>query len=404
LNQINNCNEITINSIREKVKNYFIGKFDNIKDYFDDWDEQGIGKISINNIYRYLNNKIKFKISKEDTKKLIANHCKKKFFDLQNFKYFFFEEPSNEKTSIQIRKLLTKNMNDNLKLCKNKNDINLLCYEKYKYKKLLNTIKEQKDKILLEKRNESEEKEEELTFNDFNNIINNIIIDNKNINYTKEIKKLFLNYKIKDSTKINIKDFLEKISNRNNKNNKNNNLFYFYQNANNNLNKGKTINNFKIIKQKLNTCYSNNTNLTNSYCNSKNDLLKKDQYFNQTILNTKNSFSKKDHIFSQTNYIFKKNKEFEDNIINKYYQTKDNNNNNEHKKESKSQDMKIIKNKASIKNIRIKAINKEKYFKSKSNIPNENNHKNLSLMKFQLPKMSNEIRVHNKNSDIIDLL
>jgi hypothetical protein len=162
LNQINNCNEITINSIREKVKNYFIGKFDNIKDYFDDWDEQGIGKISINNIYRYLNNKIKFKISKEDIKKLIANHCKKKYFDLQNFKYFFFEEPSNEKTSIQIRKFLTKNMSDNLKLYKNKNDINLLGYEKYKYKKLLYTVKEQKDKILSEKKSESEEKEEEL--------------------------------------------------------------------------------------------------------------------------------------------------------------------------------------------------------------------------------------------------
>ena len=39
----NNCNEITINSIRESVRNYFIGKFHNIKEYFDDWDERGIG-------------------------------------------------------------------------------------------------------------------------------------------------------------------------------------------------------------------------------------------------------------------------------------------------------------------------------------------------------------------------
>ncbi len=400
-NHINNCNEITINSIREKVKSYFIGKFDNIKDFFDDWDEQGIGKITINNVYRYLNNKINFKISKEETKKLIAYYSKKNYFDLQNFKYFFFEEPSNEKLSIKVSKLLTNKLNENLQFHKNKNNINILCYEKYKYNKLLNAIKEHKDKILSEKIVESDKKEEELNYNDFNTLINNIIIDDKKINYSKEIKKLFMNYKTKDSTKINIKDFIEKI---NDKSNISKNLFYIYQNSNsnNNIYKGNTTNAiFKNIKKKINSCESNSTNLTNSNWNSKNDFIKKDTILNHTLFNMKKSFSKKENIFSQTNYIFKNNKEFEDNIINKYYKAKNNTNNI---KESKSQDMKMIKKKTSIKNIRMKTINRDKYFKNKLTITNENIHKKSKIMQFHLPKMPNIIRVQNKNSDIIDLL
>jgi hypothetical protein len=38
---INNNNEIKINSIKAKVRNYFIGKFNNIKEYFNDWKEKG---------------------------------------------------------------------------------------------------------------------------------------------------------------------------------------------------------------------------------------------------------------------------------------------------------------------------------------------------------------------------
>ena len=41
----NNYDEIKINTIKEKVKNYFIGRFNNIKEYFENWNKQKKGKI-----------------------------------------------------------------------------------------------------------------------------------------------------------------------------------------------------------------------------------------------------------------------------------------------------------------------------------------------------------------------
>ena len=472
-NNINNCNEIIINSIKEKVRSYFIGKFENIKDYFDDWDEQGLGKITIKDIYRYLNNKIKYKISKEETKRLFGYFCKKNYFDLQNFKYFFFEEPSNEKLSIKLNKffnynqMLMKSSSDGLlQFNRSKNDNNILCYEKYKYNELLNLIKEQKNKIILNQISVTKDKDnkiEEINYNEFYNLIISIINnDNKKINFNNEIKKIFMKYKLKDSENINIKDFFEKINDKKDIDKKIKSI-YSCKNIKRQINPGYTTF-YELIKKKA--------NLTNCNLNSKIISTNKDTIFSQTNCNSKNSSSKKKYVFNQTNYLFNKkikdfeenkkinkyNKNNEDNKVNKHIElennkdkkhNEDNKNNkynednkynennedkkynedykdnkhkennkktkfnkiNNHIKESKSHDMKTAKNKTSIKHINFKALNKGRILKERLSITNENierKHNNINehpkILKFELPKISKYIRANNKNSDIIDLL
>ena len=84
--------EIKMNIIKEKVRDYFIGRFNSIKEYFEDWDENELGKIDINDITNYLNNKIKYKISWNETRELFSAYNIKNYLDLENFRIFFFDD------------------------------------------------------------------------------------------------------------------------------------------------------------------------------------------------------------------------------------------------------------------------------------------------------------------------
>lgn len=379
----NNCNEITINSLRESVRNYFIGKFHNIKEYFDDWDEQGQGKININDIYKYLNNKIKFRISKEEIQKFIRFYNNKNYFNLENFKYFFFEEPSNEKLSIQKENYLKSEYKMNksssegiLFIDKNKKDNNLYYCDKNKYSELINLIKEQNDnkliKVILNNKNE-----DELNYNDFYNLIDSFIPKNKKKYFEKEIKRIFNNHKIKKEEKVNIKDFFEKINNKKEE-------FKLFNNNSNNT--------FSIIKKEINQGY---TTFYEKKMNNKK--------FNDNR-NQDNILIKKNINFSKTNNIFYKKKDFEETKINK----KDKLINLT--KEYKSQDIKEEKIKKPIKYFTFNAI-KGKSIKNNFSMTQENFGKKTlnikyypSFRKFQLPIITKYSREQNKNSDIINLL
>ena len=142
-------------------------------------EELGVGKININCIYKYLNNKIKFRISKEEIQKLFGLYNRKNYFNLENFKYFFFEQPSNEKLSIQMdnyvkfenKMTMTKSSSEGILYNdKNKNEHNLHYSEKNKYFVLINLIKEQNDNKLI-KAILNNKNEDELNYNDFYNLI-----------------------------------------------------------------------------------------------------------------------------------------------------------------------------------------------------------------------------------------
>ena len=87
-----------ISKIKEEVKKYFIKyKFSSIKDYFNDWlyfkrkkDYQRKLTLDEDDIYYYLKEKIGVKVFKDEVEKIFK--CKKIIFDINMFKYFFFEE------------------------------------------------------------------------------------------------------------------------------------------------------------------------------------------------------------------------------------------------------------------------------------------------------------------------
>ena len=384
---INNNNEIKINSIKSKVRNFFIGKFNNIKEYFNDWKEKGKEYLNINDLHKYLNNKIKFKISKDEINKLFGVYFKKNNFDVNNFKYLFFEEQSNKNLSIQVNKLqyynkmFIKCLSDGyLSLNSNKNN-NIKYYEKHKYYELLNLVKEHKNKLL--KKYKENEKEEGYNYNEFLALIYNILIESKKSYYDNAIKKLFEKYKSKNSETINIISFFETID-------------YKIYKLDKNSNSSNIDINFKIKKQ----IYSSNSTLSNKTKNIENIL--------NNNINSRKNFAKKDTIFNKSNFIEKinqDNKDSEESKINKFNKLDYSNN---------STRPEIIKEQPKtgnrIQNIKFK-VNGNDNFNSRLNLSHQNIENKKSyldldskLIYWQLPRISKEIRKQNLNSDIIDLL
>ena len=378
-----NKNEIKFNSIKAKVRNYFIGKFNNIKEYFNDWKEQGKDYININDLHKYLNNKIKFKISKDETNKLFGVYFKKNIFDVNNFKYLFFEEQSNKKLSIQVNnlkyynKMFIKSLSDgylSLNCAKNNN---IIYYEKHKYFELLNLVKEHKNKLL--KKYKENEKEEGFNYNEFLTFINSILNESKKSYYESAIKKLFEKYKSKNTEAININSFFEKIDYKNNKLDKN------LISRNNDIN----------IKKQI---YSNNSTLSNKIKNTENIL--------NNNINSRKAYAKKDTIFNKSNFLEKTNqvnKDSEESKINKY--NKIDFTNNSTRQEIKKE---LAKTRTRIQNIKFKTnrnVN-SRINLSHQNINNKKSYLDLDskLIYCQFPRIKKEIRKQNLNSDIIDLL
>ena len=378
-----NKNEIKFNSIKAKVRNYFIGKFNNIKEYFNDWKEQGKDYININDLHKYLNNKIKFKISKDETNKLFGVYFKKNIFDVNNFKYLFFEEQSNKKLSIQVNnlkyynKMFIKSLSDgylSLNCAKNNN---IIYYEKHKYFELLNLVKEHKNKLL--KKYKENEKEEGFNYNEFLTLINSILNESKKSYYESAIKKLFEKYKSKNTEAININSFFEKIDYKNNKLDKN------LISRNNDIN----------IKKQI---YSNNSTLSNKKKNTENIL--------NNNINSRKAYAKKDTIFNKSNFLEKTNqvnKDSEESKINKY--NKIDFTNNSTRQEIKKE---LAKTRTRIQNIKFKTnrnVN-SRINLSHQNINNKKSYLDLDskLIYCQFPRIKKVIRKQNLNSDIIDLL
>ena len=359
----NNCDEIKINTIKEKVRNYFIGKFNNIKEYFDNWDEQKTGKINVNDMYNYLNKKIKYKISKQDTAKLLYSICNKNYLELNNFRIIFFENEPKERLFIKGSKFfdfnesLLKKKFDINQINKSENNLGISFFEKFKYNEIISLILKQKNIILSQIKSDRVA----LTFVEFYMIVKNVINEKKYI-FDKEIKKIFNDYKDNSSDLINIYAFFEKIS-INEEIKKNNSLI----NIKRHINSG--------IRPPFNKNKSSFFNL-----NSRNT--KKNVYSKES---TKTNFflDKVIHIESETK---KKN-----NIsLNKFQNMRKNLSNDLDKLNSKLLISDLKKN---------KNINNE-YPK---NITNENSD-NSKLVDFQLPSILNHERNKNKNSDIIEFL
>ena len=362
----NNCDEIKINTIKEKVRNYFIGRFNNIKEYFENWNEQKTGKININEMYNYLNNKIKYKISKNDTRKLLNSICNKNYLDLENFRVIFFENPPKEKLFIRGNKFFEFNeplFKYNIELNRinrSENNLRISFFEKFKYNEIISLILKQKN-IILSKINSDKVS---LTFVEFYSIIKNSIDEKKYI-FDKEIKKLFNDYKENSLDLINIYDFFERISIKNEEIKRNNSVI----NIKKHINSG--------IQPMLNK--------------------NKSSLFNLNSRNTKNNFFLKESNQSRTNF-------FIDKAIPSENDKRKNNNIslNKFKNIRKNLSSDLDKNNNSkliISNIKIY----KKFNEYTKNITHEYN-ENSKIIDFQLPNISKHERNKNKNSDIIAFL
>ena len=362
----NNCDEIKINTIKEKVRNYFIGRFNNIKEYFENWNEQKTGKININDMYNYLNNKIKYKISKNDTRKLLNSICNKNYLDLENFRVIFFENPPKEKLFIRGNKFFEFNeplFKYNIELNRinrSENNLRISFFEKFKYNEIISLILKQKN-IILSKINSDKVS---LTFVEFYSIIKNSIDEKKYI-FDKEIKKLFNDYKENSLDLINIYDFFERISIKNEEIKRNNSVI----NIKKHINSG--------IQPMLNK--------------------NKSSLFNLNSRNTKNNFFLKETNQSRTNFFIDKaipseNDKRKNNIIslNKFKNIRKNLSSDL----DKNNNSKLI-----ISNIKIY----KKFNEYTKNITHEYN-ENSKIIDFQLPNIPKHERNKNKNSDIIAFL
>ena len=370
----NNCEEIKINCIKEKVRQYFIGKFNNIKEYFDSWDERKIGKIFVNDIYNYVNKKIKYKISKNEIRKLLFSISNKNYLDLENFRIIFFEDSPNEKLFIKGNKFIElneatiKNINDISYLNKSESSNNISFFEKFRYNEMISLILQQKNFIL----SQITKDRIDLTFVEFYSIIRNIVKEKK-LNFDKEIKKLFNEYKDENSELINIYNFFEKIHIKNEGNKKNNSVI--------NIKKQITMG-FKPIFNK------NKSSLI--ILNSR---------------NPKNSLNFKESNKCQTNFIYGKviNKEIENNHNNNIISLNKlrNININFSKEKDKKNSSKLkfflsnVKKEQDIKEC-LKSDNDAKASFEKS--------ENTKLIDIQLPNIITNERNKNKNSDIIAFL
>ena len=223
----NNNREIeTMTSlIKDKVKKYFIKhRFSSVKDYFNDWlyykrkkDYQKRVYLDEDNIYHYLKEKIGMKIFKNEVNKIFK--CNKKFFDINCFKNFFFEENSGRKKLFMNDLHLFKYamFNPNKKFNKNKNlffpfsDFLKSSKDKmpnFKNNLLMSVLREHKSKIVDNICNNYflNNKKDEYDYFEFYNLFQNLNIDKKIIN-KKEIKNIFNKYK-KENEKLDIKYFI----------------------------------------------------------------------------------------------------------------------------------------------------------------------------------------------------
>jgi hypothetical protein len=362
----NNCYEIKINTIKGKVRNYFIGKFNNIKEYFDNWDEQRKGKINVNDMYNYLNNKIKYKISKNDTTKLLYSICNKNYLDLNDFRIIFFENEPKERLLIKGKKffdfnepILVKKFDVSL-INKSENNLGISFFEKFKYNEIISLILKQKNFILSQIKSDKIA----LTFVEFYTIIKNVINEKKYI-FDKEIIKIFNDYKENSLDLINIYDFYKKISLKNEEIKKNNSLI----NIKKHINSG--------IRLSLNK--------------------NKSSLFNLNSRNTKKNVFSKESNQTKTNFLL-------DKVIHNESETKQKNNiislnKFQNMRKNLSNDLDKLSSKLLILDLK-KHKNFNEYPK---NITNENSD-NSKIIDFQLPSILNHERNKNKNSDIIEFL
>ena len=222
--------KITV-SIKEEVKNYFVKhRFSSVKDYFNDWlyynrkkDYQKKVALDEDNIYYYLKEKLGIKIYRNEVEKIFK--CKRTLFDINMFKIFFFEENSERKALNINDNLLLKQtvFNSYRKYKKNKDNIissfsNITKHTEnkmpsFKNNLLVTTLKEHKAKILDKIGNNFVEinKKNEFDYLEFYNLFQNLNKDKKFIN-KKLIKKVFDKYK-NENEKVNIKYFINNLNN-----------------------------------------------------------------------------------------------------------------------------------------------------------------------------------------------
>jgi hypothetical protein len=330
-------------------------------------------------MYNYLNKKIKYKISKNDTRKLIYSFGNRNYLDLENFRIIFFENSPKEKLFIRGNKIfeyhesLTKNLSEISHINRSENNCNISFFEKFRFNEIISLLLNQKNIIL----SHINRDRVELTFIEFYSILRNFIREKK-FNFDKEIKKLFNDYKEKNSDLINMYNFFAKISEQTENNKKNHPI----------------INIKKHINQGIKPFYNKN----------------KSSFF---ILNSRNSkasnFSYKDTNQSKTNFISDKvlNQEIENNkkinIGNISNLNKFKNMNINFLRERERERRNSFNSKFLVSNLKSDKSYNNFDISDKKGITNENI-ENSKIIDFQLPNINNHERNKNRNSDIIDFL
>ena len=208
--------------IKEEVKHYFIKhRFSSVKDYFNDWlyykrnkDDQKKINLDEDSIYYYLKEKIRIKINRNEVQKIFKS--KKKLFDINHFKNFFFEdkEISNNDSQLSKHSLFSSykklNKSKGLILCSFSNIFNDTKNKMPKFKNnlLISKIEEHKTKIIEKicRTLIGNKRKTEYDFFEFYSLFKSLNID-KNLINKNVIKKIFSFYK-KENGKVDIKYFI----------------------------------------------------------------------------------------------------------------------------------------------------------------------------------------------------
>ena len=218
-----------ISQIKEEVKKYFIKyKFSSIKDYFNDWlyfkrkkDYQRKLTLDEDDIYYYLKEKIGVKVFKDEVEKIFK--CKKIIFDINMFKYFFFEEDCVKKNLNIIDALFPKySQYDFYNKSRHKEDNKFLSFSDifknakyniptFKNNLLISALREHKTKIISQicKNLIENNKKIEYDYSEFSNLFKNLNVDKKIVNY-KTIRKIFNKFK-NDNDRVDIKYFIDNL-------------------------------------------------------------------------------------------------------------------------------------------------------------------------------------------------
>ena len=434
--------------ISETKKHYMRNKFKNINRYFNDWlnyknnnkanNEKSY--LTIENLYNYINDKINFKINKVEIFKIFKFSNLNEGLSLKNFNNFFFDENFFILPKVENDFLSNSSIRKKEEYCKYLLMLDLLKEKKYLlYEKVFNNRKFFNNSFI----DIDNKSNVEYNFDEFHKLIIDLYPDEK-ILCVSNLGILFNKYINIKTKKINMKKFIYFLFDNKSKLSSQKKLNYFTMNNSPRYNFSNFLKNWKNTEKLNNSKYNNPIYYKDYSINRSNSSEKSKDFINKSIVIV--SKVNKDNRLKINNSIkhkidFYKNKSMDcispiiknkiDFIDNKKVKSLEKLEKNSTINSSNIMDKKDYKkiefNNKNIKPVKIQKNEIKKEFKEKNK--NQNNYKFFEVKKkvdncdfdkinkkysknyyevdnkiYKFHKIKENLKLKNKNSDILDLL